>query len=34
MGIKESVSCDEHWVLYGSDELNATPKANIALYVN
>ena len=34
MGIKED-SCDEHWVLYVSDEsLNHTPETNITLYVN
>ena len=28
-------TCDEHWVLYVSDEsLNSTPKTNITLYVN
>ena len=32
MGIKEGTCCDEHWVLYVSDEsLNSTPEANIAL---
>ena len=35
MGIKEGTSCDDHWVLYVSDEsLNFTPETNIALYVN
>ena len=34
MGIKEG-TCDEHWVLYVSDEsLNATPEINITMYVN
>ena len=34
MGIKEG-TCDEHWVLYVSDEsLNSTPETNITLYVN
>ena len=34
-GIKEGTCCDEHWVLYGSDEsLNTTPETNITLYVN
>ena len=34
MGIKED-TCDEHWVLYTSDELlNSTPETNIILYVN
>ena len=34
MGIKEG-TCDEHWVLYVSDEsLNSTPETNIILYVN
>ena len=33
-GIKEGI-CDEHWVLYISDELlNSTPETNIKLYVN
>ena len=33
MGIKEG-TCDEHWVLYISDEsLNSTPKTNITLYI-
>ena len=28
-------TCDEHWVLYVSDEsLNLTPETNIALYAN
>ena len=32
MGMKEG-TCDEHWVLYVSDEsLNSTPEINIALY--
>ena len=31
MGIKEG-TCDEHWVLYVSDEsLNFTPETNITL---
>ena len=34
MGTKEG-TCDEHWVLYGSDEsLSPTPGTNIAWYVN
>ena len=34
MGIKEG-TCDEHGVLYVSDEsLNSPPEANIGLYVN
>jgi len=34
-GIKEGTFCDDHWVLYLSDEsLNSTPEANIALYIN
>ena len=34
MGIKEG-TCDEHWVLYMSDEsLASTPQTNLALYVN
>ena len=34
MGTKEG-TCDEHWVLYVSDEsLNSTPETMIALYVN
>ena len=33
-GYKED-TCDEHWVLYVSDELlNSTPETNIILYVN
>ena len=35
MGIKEGTCCDEHWVLYVSDEsLNSTPETNIVLNVN
>ena len=35
MDIKEGTGCDEHWVLYVSDEsLNSTPEMNIVLYVN
>ena len=35
MGIKEGICCDEHWVLYVSDEsLNSTPETNFALYFN
>ena len=35
MGTNEGTRCDEHWVLYGSDEsLNLTPEMNIVLYVN
>jgi len=35
MGIKEGTWCDEHWVLYVSDEsLNSTPETNIILYVD
>ena len=34
IGIKEG-TCDEHCVLYGSDEsLNSTPETNNALYVS
>ena len=34
MGIKEG-TCDEHWVMYGSDaSLNSTPEINSTLYVN
>ena len=34
MGIEED-TCDEHWVLYASDEsLNSTPETTIALYAN
>ena len=34
MGIKEG-PCDEHWMLYVSDELlNSTPETNITLHVN
>ena len=34
MGIKEG-TCDEHWVLYVSDEsLNSTPETKIILGVN
>ena len=35
MGTKEVTCCDEHWVLYESDEsLNSIPETNIVLYVN
>ena len=35
MGRKEGTCCDEHSVLYVSDEsLNSTPETFIALYVN
>ena len=35
MGTKENTCCDEHWVLYVSDEsMNYIPETNIALYVN
>jgi len=35
MGFKEGTCCDEHRVLYVSDEsLNSTPETNITLYVN
>ena len=35
MGIKESISCDEHWVFNVSDEsLNSTSETNTTLYVN
>ena len=35
MGTKEGTCCDEHWVLFVSDEsLNSIPETNIALYVN
>ena len=34
VGIKED-TCDEHWVLYVSDEsLNSPSETNITLYVN
>ena len=34
MGTKEGTCCDEHWMLYVSDEsLNSTPE-NIRVYVN
>ena len=34
MGVKEG-TCDEHWLLYVSDELlNSTPETNITIYVN
>ena len=34
MRIKEG-TCDEHWVLYITDEsLNSTPETNNTLYVN
>ena len=34
MGIEEG-TCDEQWVMYGSDKsLNSTSKTNITLYVN
>jgi len=34
MGIKEGTCCDEHWVLYVSDEsLNSTPETNTTLYL-
>ena len=33
--IKEGTCCDEHWVLYTSDQsLNSTPETSITLYVN
>ena len=33
MGIKEGACCDEHWVLYATNEsLNTTSKTNDALY--
>ena len=35
MGIKEDTCCDEHWVLYVSDQsLNSTPESNITLLTN
>ena len=35
MGIKADNYCDEHLLLYVSDEsLNSTPETNIVLYVN
>ena len=36
MGIKEGICCDEHWVLYVSDEsLNSTPaRVNIHYVAN
>ena len=31
----DQMACDQHWVLYVSDEsLNSIPKTNIMLYVN
>ena len=34
MGIKEGTCCDEHWVLYATNELlNTTSKANDVLYI-
>ena len=33
MGIKEGTCCDEHWVLYATNEsLNTTSKTNDVLY--
>ena len=33
MGIKEGMCCDEHWVLYTTNEsLNTTSKTNDVLY--
>ena len=33
MGIEEVTCCDEHWVLYATDEsLNTTSKTNDVLY--
>ena len=35
MDTKEALDCDEHRMLYVSDEsLNSTPETNIALYIN
>ena len=35
MGVKRGTGCDEHWILYVSDELlNSTPETNVILYVN
>ena len=35
MSIKEGTCCDEHWVLYVSDEsLNSFLETNITLHVN
>ena len=34
MSIKESTCCDEHWVLYVSDESLSSPETDNALYVN
>lgn len=35
MGIKENADCDEHQVLYVSEEsLNSTPGTKITLYIN
>ena len=35
MIIKEGTFCNEHWVLYATDEsLNSTPETNSTLYVN
>ena len=34
MGIMEGTECDEHWVLYTTDEsLNSTSETNDVLYV-
>ena len=33
-GIKEGLRCDEHWVLYATDELlNTTSETKYVLYV-
>ena len=35
MSIKEGTCCDEHWVLYISDEsLNSSPDTNFTIYAN
>lgn len=34
MGFKKGTWCDEHWVLYATNELlNSTPETNDVLYV-
>ena len=35
MGTKEGMWCDEHWVLYATDDLlDCTSETNDTLYVN
>ena len=35
MAIKENTWCNEHWVLYATDEsLNSTPEINNRVHVN